>query len=72
MASFSSEKPKSCRIFSNAAFQKRMDHPPSKMALFVGHELSRGRDNKPHLKFHIKTPMLCIYRTMPRMLGLSG
>ncbi|SAM01049.1 hypothetical protein [Absidia glauca] len=43
---------------------------PSSMknVTFVGHEFARKRDNKPHLKFHMKKVAFRIYRMMPRML----
>jgi hypothetical protein len=68
LAPSSSEK---LPIFSNAAFEKRMEHPPGKMSLVDGHGFSRRRDNKPHLKSHIQKVMLLIYRMMSRMLGFG-
>jgi hypothetical protein len=58
--------------FSNPAFEKRMEHPPWKVSLFVGHEFSLERDNKPYLKFHMKNIVLLIYRMMSRILGFDG
>jgi hypothetical protein len=57
--------------FSNAALEKRTDHPPWKMSRFVGHGFSRRRPNKPYLKFYMKKVGLFIYWMMPRKLNFG-
>jgi hypothetical protein len=67
------QKLKSCWIFKLLTFwQKRMDYPPWKMSLFVGHGFSRKRDHEPHLKFYMKAVARFIYRMPSRMLVFCG
>jgi hypothetical protein len=59
------QKAKSCGNFYKPRFlKKRMDHPPWKVSLFVGHEFSHESDNKLHLKFDMERLVLMIYRMM--------
>jgi hypothetical protein len=44
-----------------------MDHPPLKMALFVGHEFSHERDNKPSPKIFKPKVVFRIQVMIPRM-----
>jgi hypothetical protein len=58
-------KAKILPYFSNAALEKRTDHPPWKMP----HGFSQKGDGKPYFKFHTKQVVLLIYRTIPTMFG---
>jgi hypothetical protein len=70
---FPFRKSKKLPNFENVAFWKKsMDDPPWKVSLFVGHEFSRKRDKKPHLKFHMKRAVLRIYRMMLSMVEFGG
>jgi hypothetical protein len=51
--------------------RKAWTHPPCKVALFTGHEISYDRDNKPQLKFHMKKLVLSVYRVMLRLLNFG-
>jgi hypothetical protein len=60
------------QYFKPRLIEKRMDHPPWKVSLFVGYGFARKGDNIPHLKFYMKKAVLVIYRVMLRMLGFVG
>jgi hypothetical protein len=64
-------KSKKLLIISNPAFQKK--HGSSlDVPLYVGHGLSRGRDNQQYLKFYMIKAVLSIYIVRPRVYGSSG
>jgi hypothetical protein len=59
-------------MFKPRLLKKSRDHTPWKVSLFVGHEFTRERQNKPYRKFYMKKAVLLAYRMVLRMLGFDG
>jgi hypothetical protein len=65
------QKIKRYRLFQPPLLEKGRP-APMKVPSFVEHGYTLERDNKPHLKFHMKKGVFFIYRMIPSVLDFVG